>query len=262
MIDIKTLEEWRLQYKKVYQIRIHEEIFFYRPLTLGEIELINRYFKKEHEIEEVICKLCVIYPENIDFSQYHKAGVPTRICKAILESSQILSSSQPLERLNEYREKMNQLQYQAEATIMTAFPQIRLEEIRRWDVETVMEWLARAEWALQNIHKLDVGFVSPSDEIEEDLEYVDENIELDELDEENEFVKQEDEKEENPLHLLAKQLRLEGKDPMIELAPIILKKPYKNFVPIPFIAGVQAWKRNEVLDRVREQLQYVIRKQQ
>lgn len=241
-------------------MNINGEIYIFRALTLHEIEFVNKNFKKENEVEEVICQLAVLFPSGINFSVGVKAGIPNRLSRVILENSLILNKDQPLEKLEQFRVKMTQLQYQAETAIMTAFPQVTLKEIRDWDVETVMDWLARAEWALQNIHNLPVSFKKEEDILEEDME------DEEDYDEEegNEFAEsgwEEDEEEElSPVQRLAKELRAQGKDPMIELGPMIMKKPSDGYVPLPLIGGTNAWQKDEVLNRVREQLQYVIRK--
>ena len=72
--DINFLKTEYSEYKLLHYI-VHDLEFIFRNLTLEEFKLIYSYPESRKEIEDKICTLACVYPEDYDFSQ-GLAGIP------------------------------------------------------------------------------------------------------------------------------------------------------------------------------------------
>ena len=114
---------------------------------LMESEAINNYLK-----EEVVCETCVLYPENYDFGNCEEAGLPTQLCKKIIERSMLKDSSQLEKAIHYCRDQLaKNLEDQITCVIHEAFPEYSIEEISNWDVIKTAEYMTKSEYILNNL---------------------------------------------------------------------------------------------------------------
>jgi len=106
---------------------------------------------------------------------------------------------------------MQNIERQAECAIAVAFPGIRIEEMRNWPYVKLIDYMARAEWAYNNIHMIPVRF--------------------DHLDEGRGGVE--------PGKVDPAALRKKGIDPMLTINPASLRPPYLEY---PLISGTRDWR--------------------
>lgn len=148
------------EHRNVFVHQMDNEVFVYR--TLGRQEYKNLLLNDQItdiEKEEVICEVCVLYPEKYDF-QDCDAGIPTTLSEVIIKNSFLDSVESRKLVLNYYRDEMWDLDNQISCIINEAFPQFDIEEIELWDIEKTTKYLTRAEWKLHNLRGIpfnDVG---------------------------------------------------------------------------------------------------------
>lgn len=158
--DTKSLDltqimlKMKKNHKTLYTHQFGDEIFIYRPV--GRKEYKDLFLNKELDDaskEEILCNLCVLFPKNYDFANCDEAGLPTILSDEIIKNSYIAPDKRSAV-LNYFRKDMYDLDNQINCMIMEAFPNLDLETIENWDVETTCKYYSRAEWILHNLHGL------------------------------------------------------------------------------------------------------------
>lgn len=86
------LADWKSRYNgEIYMSDFDDDVFIWRPLRRKEYRDINRVEGQADEfyVEESICRLCVIWPENYSSQAmvFGKAGIPSTLSNLILERS-------------------------------------------------------------------------------------------------------------------------------------------------------------------------------
>lgn len=188
----------------------------------------------EHDLQETICEIALVYPEKYDFREKGKAGIAKELSEQILVFSGF-SVDKSLEMLNEYRYQMQSFEKQAESIIHFLF-RIPKEVMLDWTQSEFLEYVAKSEWVMNYVLGREMKFITPG---EEETENGNEN-----------------EVEETPsLDVIAEEIRKEGYDPMIVLQQEWKKPRDQGYVPYPMILGASPFKDEEVIERVREQIQ-------
>lgn len=212
----------------LYLIRIGEHDFVFRLLSRQDMMDIYARAYDDYSREELICQKAVVWPERIDFSTY-LAGIPKQLAPVIVELSGFTNPDSSISYLLEhYRNIMaTSFEAQAEVFIKVAFPEITFAEMKEWDLPTLIEHLARAEFVMKNIKGLPVEFSKLNGEGE-----VAEKKEIDPKEE-------------------ARKLRESGIDPMLLLDPKTLREPY---LTMPVIGGTK-WSEEAVIHGIQQQIQ-------
>lgn len=220
MDELQFLEaQLKETFGEVFRIGVEDDTYYARLLTRKEYKGILMLTNDKGFQDELVCQLAVVYPEGIKFSEF-LAGLPQTLAPIIVNESGFGNLKKANIYFDAYQAEMDtSFERQAEAVIQAAFPQISDEEMEDWDVNKFMKMTAKAEWLLRNVKGYAFEF-QRTDEVE------------DEIYEEPELPSAKE---------LGNELRQEGRDPMIEFAPFIIKpRPYAEF---PFIAGTEHWKR-------------------
>lgn len=237
MSSFARLEKELIRLKRdnysVFASTINEDLFVWRLLTRQEYEIITKSAGDNLSlIEEMVCQVAVMYPDNINFGMC-KAGIPTTLSGDIIELSGFGDQSSIYDRLDSARLATNtDFVTQAESLVAAAFPQYRFEEMRDWNIEQLLDMVARAEWKLNTIDDKEIRFNKP---------------------EPSEDEEEEPKSEEEELRELEGYVVESGGDPILQLQHLYKKKS-KDFTKFPFIMGVH-WDNEEVLDEVRRQQQ-------
>lgn len=207
----------KAQYGEVYSIIIEDEEYIFRLLTRKEYaELV--FLSDDKDISyEIICKICIINPKEIDYKNIG-GGIAANIAEKILDESGFGKTQKANDYFKYYRRQMETFEKQAEAMVQAVFTHLSEEDMMEWNVSKFMRNAAKAEWILKNIMGHPIEF---KDEVERA--------------EEGEEVEPPSFKE------LGIEMRKQGKDPMIEYSQFILKP--NQFVEVPFIAGTEYWKK-------------------
>ncbi len=145
MLSQEELAELKREYGHIYATELLGTTYIWRRLNKVEYTQIDTMDATDEEKEELACHLCILHPK-IDYDQC-PAGIPsTLIDQILIESGFDEQRSDQL--LQEYRNEMQTLESQMEAIIMSAYPNITLEEIDVWDVPKTLRYFTRAEWIL------------------------------------------------------------------------------------------------------------------
>ena len=150
----RILLHLRRDYKTLYTYQFNDKVFIYRPV--GRKEYKDLYLNDRIDDiskEEFLCSMCVLYPQNFDFENCEEAGLPTTLAAEIVKNS-YLSEERRERVLNYFRQDMWDLDNQMTCVILEAFPNLDMETVENWDIETTCKYYARAEWTLHNLHGL------------------------------------------------------------------------------------------------------------
>lgn len=156
MIAMQQIIEWKKQYSELYTIDILDYTFVFRPIGREEYKQIIIENVDLGVFQELLCARVVIYPKDYDFTT-GLAGIAEVLSDAILKASGLLPG-QSFELLQQYREEMENFDYQVDCVIHEAFPEFTLEEISTWSPKKTMYYLSRAEWILQNLKGVQIAY--------------------------------------------------------------------------------------------------------
>jgi hypothetical protein len=225
-----NLIQLKREFGSIYKVTIKDEDFIFRPLRLIEYhELVDNNKGGDSELEEKLCQIAVLEPASYSFSNSGKAGICKILSEHILLASGVADSRQLDLILEDHREQMRSFENQAETFISQAFHHISFDEMKQWTMDKLIQHVARAEWALQNVWQMPITFKS---EVPPQT---------------TEVLPEQSMKEMGDL------MREDGLDPMIELDHLIrIKPPYVDF---PMIGGTNLLSNEEALDNVRQQIQ-------
>ena len=154
---MNMINEFQDKYEEVYWNTIDGQIFVYRPLGRLEYKEVLNSDISDIEKEDVVCKACLLYPEDFDFDDC-TAGIPTMLFKSIMKNSFLddLKSKQFI--INYNRLEMQQFDNQITCIINEAFPNIDISEIENWGMSKTAKYLSRAEWKLNVLRQIPVDY--------------------------------------------------------------------------------------------------------
>lgn len=153
-VDLKALfENLSEKYDQVFMESVDDQVFIFKALGRKDFkDLVESKAVNDCAKEEIVCELCTLYPENYDFENCDEAGLPTELCKLILDHSLLKSSDQLQKAIHYFRDKLNEsLDEQITCVIHEAFPEYSVEEIGNWDVVKTADYMTRAEYILHNL---------------------------------------------------------------------------------------------------------------
>lgn len=175
MIMAKLSEEHDI----IHHVRIDDEDFIYRIIGRHEYKkILYNNNLSDLEIEDLVCKACLLYPENYDFDSC-SAGLPSLLCKEILENSFLNDIEATLRLLRHYQDEMEELENQMICIISEAFPNYSLEEIESWNNLKFCKMFSRAEWKFNNLKNAELKSVT--DLIEQIVELKDDGFAPEEI---------------------------------------------------------------------------------
>ena len=145
------------QYENIGASKIDNEFFLYRVLGRDEYKAIYEDDQfTQLEKENLVIQTCLVYPEHYDLDEC-PAGIPTQLCKEILDASLIvdvetLCTILDNERLAFLSDENNIFN----CMILAAFPSLNLEEVENWPMEKAIKYYTRAEWILSHLQGIKI----------------------------------------------------------------------------------------------------------
>ena len=249
---------FRSQYEELYYSTIGSEMYIWRVLTQQEYKHIVEFSLTEGEAFERVCQVAILFPE-YDYVNEGLAYLPETLGADILDKSGYGKFSKDFDILEEYRAETQRFDKQAEIIINRAFSYITFDDMAGWTRTKLLKYLAKAEWSLQFIDRMEHIKLLSSD--------VAERLAAEGDDEEGEETRPLTQEE--IIHRTAKNIRQRGGDPMLDLRALY-KKPDPEYVDMPFIGGsahmdglingIDNWKGGMVYGRfesIRESVQKV-----
>lgn len=222
----EIVQRLKRKHRRIYSTIVGSLLLIWRPLGRQEYREILQLAEGEHDLQERICQVAVLWPEDLDFRTY-VAGVPSVLAPQIKEQSGYGSPAKAYAALDEYRTEMAAFEHQAEAAIAAAFPRISFKQMRAWTIDDLMWHLVRAEWVLKNIQGREVEFRSTEPEEPETVP--------------------------SPVEA-GQQMRADGIDPMSTLDPKSLRP---GFAELPFIGGTN-WQDEVNWNGIQQQVQKLL----
>lgn len=143
------LEKWRDQYQAIFLTEVADVEFIWRELTRAEYKKSFEYYSDPLDRNEYICRVCILDPIDVDFSENCPAGIPDSIAAEILAESGFAGSEKITSLMNQYDREMQSFDNQVSAVIAEAFPSINIEEIENWSMEKTLWHYSRAKWMLE-----------------------------------------------------------------------------------------------------------------
>lgn len=171
-VDLKKLfEDFSEKYDQVFMESVEDQVFIFRALGRKDFkDLVESKAVNDCAKEEIVCEICTLYPENYDFENCDEAGLPTELCRLILDHSLLKSSDQLQKAIHYFRDKLNDdLDEQITCVIHEAFPEYSVEEIGNWDVVKTADYMTRAEYILHNLRGVPIAPVQPVQKEEENF---------------------------------------------------------------------------------------------
>lgn len=171
-VDLKRLfEDFSEKYDQVFMESVEDQVFIFRALGRKDFkDLVESKAVNDCAKEEIVCETCTLYPENYDFENCDEAGLPTELCRLILDHSLLKSSDQLQKAIHYFRDKLNDdLDEQITCVIHEAFPEYSVEEIGNWDVVKTADYMTRAEYILHNLRGVPIAPVQPVQKEEENF---------------------------------------------------------------------------------------------
>lgn len=148
------------QNRNVFMYKADNEVFFYKPLGRKDYkDLCENKDLSEFDKEEIVCDLCVLWPEDYDFENCDNAGLPTILSREILHNSFLDDVENRYALITMYRTEMYERDNQISCIIHEAFPEYSVDEIDNWDMEKTAYYLARSEWTLAYLRGVEMDSV-------------------------------------------------------------------------------------------------------
>ena len=145
-IDASTLNYYKDLYSghKIIYVRFLDTDFIFRTLTRKEYKYILQSGENEHDIEDKICNVACLYPEEYEFETCGFAGLNEYVANVIQELSGFNDIQTVLEEYRKAKETSN-LEIQCMDLIKAFIPEYTYEEMEEWTWERLMLTTARAE---------------------------------------------------------------------------------------------------------------------
>ena len=229
-IDITTLNYYKDLYNghKIIYVRFLDNDFIFRTLTRKEYKYILQSSISKYELEDKICNVGCVYPEEYDFETCGFAGLNEYVAEIIQDLSGFSNIQNVLIEYEKMKANSN-LETQCMDLIKAFIPEYTYEEMEDWTWQKLMETTVRAE----NVAKLK-GFDWHIENQSE--EYINE---INKINSDNkDFIK---------------ELQQNGIDPMFYFEDEI-KETFKNkIMDFPLISSSK-WNDEVVLSAIRKQI--------
>jgi hypothetical protein len=131
MLNPELLYELKLLYGSVFETNLKKDTIVFRELTFSEFDQITEHQnsgESSAEIEELIIKLGVIYPENIDLDHY-PAGLVSSLAEEILHESGFASPGKAKRILDEKRLEASEVRSLMKAFVLATITSYTPEDL-------------------------------------------------------------------------------------------------------------------------------------
>ena len=223
--DLLVFKEQNEGHKILY-INLCNKEFVFRTLGKKEYKNILNVCSTDHDLEDMVCNVAVLYPEDYDFREAPLGGLSKTIAPLVTELSGFTNPDIILQTYETYKSEMNDFENRCYALIKMAFPEFTFEEMEEWTWDKVFKVATKAEYILNEtqFRENPIQLVQTNAAPKQQMERID-------------FVQ---------------ELRQQGVDPMKYFWNEINNKP--QFVDFPLIGGAH-WKNEGVLNEIRRQME-------
>lgn len=166
MTPEQLLLEWKKQYGYVYYTEISGNEFVYRLLGSKEYEMLESRAEDVTELDEMICELCILSPEAIDWQNDIFAGYVSSLGQSIREESLITPKEDGSSDVHtvieeESRRISNHFVLQLPLIIKHCFPEYTLKELEEMSLKEQVDLYVKAAWMLKEFEGIELSLNSP-----------------------------------------------------------------------------------------------------
>jgi septum formation topological specificity factor MinE len=182
MITAELLYEIKKQYGSVFQTSLKKQEVLFRELTFAEFDQIAQHQSSEEfssaDVEELIIKFAVVYPESLDINQY-PPGIVSSLAEEILEESGFSSAKRAKQILEQKRAKASEVRSLMKAFVLATITKYSPEDLDNMTFSRLAESVALSEKIIeikQNINGMEptnvtLQLIDPEEEIEKERDY-------------------------------------------------------------------------------------------
>lgn len=229
------------KYYSLYLTKIDDYMFIWKPITKIERET-SQLLAENNELnyEENICNYSIIYTNynkygynSINFNTID-AGIPSLLAPLILKESGYETIDKFKELITSARNNMmTNYITQMETVVASIFPQYKFEDMNKWNLEQLVNIVARAEYVITVLHGMETPFNSE--------EKIDTESDLTEAEK---------------LRLRESELIEKGQDPITILGSYYISKYITEnpVIEIPIIVGNSIFNNETLIEKLYKQI--------
>lgn len=131
--------------RKIIYINILGLDFVFRTLGYKEFEDLKSICINEKMLQDGVCNLTVIYPEQFKFSEDIEAGISKICSENIIKVSKVNDINAIMDSIEYYRNEQQKQINVCVNLIKSVFTEYKVEEILDWDWDRIIEYSMRAE---------------------------------------------------------------------------------------------------------------------
>jgi hypothetical protein len=147
MLDPEILYKLKEKYGSIFETSLKRDTIIFRELTFAEFDKITEYEisgESSAEIEDLIIKSAVIYPESINLDSY-PAGLVSSLAEEILQESGFASPSKAKFVLDQKREQAAQVRSLMKAFVLATITAYSPEDLDNLTYTKLAEKVALSE---------------------------------------------------------------------------------------------------------------------
>lgn len=166
MEEEQMILEWKKQYGYVYHTEINGNEFVYRLLGSIEYQTLEASAEDVTELDEMICRSCVLYPQIEDWTGELYAGYTSTVGRLIREESMITpkeDGSSDIMYVIEQKsnELANRFILQMPLIIKRSFPEYSLKELEAMSLTQQVDLYVKSTWMLKEFEGIELTINGP-----------------------------------------------------------------------------------------------------
>lgn len=147
MLNPEILHDLKKKYGSVFETSLKKDVVIFRELTFSEFDKISEYEalgESSTEIEDLIIKFAVVYPENIVLDNY-PAGLVASLAEEILQESGFASPARAKRILDDKRLQASEVRNLMKAFVLSTITAYSPEDLDNFTYSKLAEKVALSE---------------------------------------------------------------------------------------------------------------------
>lgn len=159
----ELIAEWKREHGEIFVAQVDEYEFIYRLLGFKEYDSMERRAYDTVELDEMICRTCILDPYIEDWQDDIYAGYSSTLGELIREESLITpkadgSSDVKLIINNKLDELSGKFLLQMPLVIKRSFPEYTLKELESMNLKEQTSLYAKSIWMLKQFEGIEMQF--------------------------------------------------------------------------------------------------------
>jgi hypothetical protein len=182
MLDPSFIFKIKNEYGSIFETSIKKQVILFRELTFSEFDLIAEFQKNGDstaaDIEDLIIKFAVIYPENFNADDY-PAGLVSSLAEEVLEESGFSSAKRAKQIVEQKREEAAEVRTLMKAFVLSTISSFKPSDLDNMTFSKLAEYVALSEKVIeiqQNIAGIEstnisLQLIDPEEEMQKQKDY-------------------------------------------------------------------------------------------